>query len=119
MNLLGDYTATLTLKNDLGSDKKEFQVIKVVTDPASIEGVDANGDLRTYTVDDVLFLEVSEDGNYDVTVYNAAGQQVAAKSQFVSGGSFMRLAFGNAPGVYVVKVLANGNAVKSFKVVKN
>ncbi len=118
MNLLGDYTATLTLKNDLGSDKKEFQFIRVVEDPASIEGVDANNEMRTYTVDDVLFLEVSEDGNYDVAVYNAAGMQVAAKSQFINGGSYMRLSFGNTPGVYVVKVLVNGNAAKSFKVVK-
>lgn len=116
----GEYTATLTLSNDLGSDKKEFQFITVKDKSAAIDGVeaDATDGMRTYTVDDVLFLEVASDGDYDVKIYNVAGMQVAGKTQFVNAGSYMRLNFGGAAGVYLVKVNVNGAEAKTFKVVK-
>lgn len=116
----GEYTATLTLSNDLGSDKKEFQFITVKENSSAIEGVesDATEGMRTYTVDDALFLEVASDGDYDVKIYNVAGMQVAGKTQFVNAGSYMRLNFGGAAGVYLVKVNVNGAEAKTFKVVK-
>lgn len=114
----GDYTATLTLSNDLGSDKKEFQFIKV-GDPAGIDDIVADGgEMRTYTIDDVLYLEVVNNGFYNVDIYGVNGQLVASKAQNVAAGDFMRIALNGAPGVYVVNVACDGNKVKAFKVVK-
>lgn len=114
----GEYTATLTLSNDLGSDKKEFQFIKV-GDAAGIDDIVADGgEMRTYTIDDVLYLEVVNNGLYNVDVYGINGQLVASKAQNVAAGDFMRIALNGAPGVYVVNVACDGNKVKAFKVVK-
>ncbi|MBD5350930.1 MAG: T9SS type A sorting domain-containing protein [Bacteroides sp.] len=114
----GDYTANLTLKNDLGSDTKSFQFIHVGT-AAGIEDVVADGDeLKTYTVDDVLYLEVAEDGIYGVDVYGVNGQLSASKTQKVPAGYVMKLTLNGASGVYLVNVTEGGKVVKSFKVVK-
>ena len=114
----GEYTATLTLKNDLGSDTKTFQFIRV-GNAAGIEDVVADGDeLKTYTVDDVLYLEVAEDGIYGVDVYGVNGQLSASKTQKVPAGYVMKLTLNGASGVYLVNVTEGGKVVKSFKVVK-
>ena len=115
----GEYTATLTLSNDLGSDKKEFQFIKVIDKSQGIDeiGSDQN-EIRTYTIDDVLFLEVASSGEYSVDIFNVSGMQVASRTEHIDAGNYMRLGFGGTPGVYLVRVKINGKEVRAFKVIK-
>ncbi len=73
------------------------------------------GELRTYTVEGVLFVEFEEDGDYQVGVYNASGVLVAQKEAAVAAGQHMSLSLG-AKGVYVVKVMKEGKVVRTVKV---
>ena len=109
----GDYTVTLKLENPLGSDTKTYPVFKV----GDVDGVEENvaGELRTYTVEDILFVEFAEDGNYQVGVYNASGVLVAQKEAAVAAGQNMSISLG-AKGVYVVKVMKEGKVVRTVKV---
>ena len=109
----GDYTVTLKLENPLGSDTKTYPVFKV----GDVDGVEENvaGELRTYTVEDILFVEFAEDGNYQVGVYNASGVLVAQKEAAVAAGQNISISLG-AKGVYVVKVMKEGKVVRTVKV---
>lgn len=120
MEVPGEYTAKLTLSNDLGEHSKEFNVIKVNDKTQGIGDVvaDPNEGMRTYTVDDVMYLEVASDGDYTVEIFNTAGIRMAAKSQHIDAGSYMRLSFGGEKGVYLVNVRVDGRQAKTFKVVK-
>ena len=73
------------------------------------------GELRTYTVEGVLFVEFEEDGDYQVGVYNASGVLVAQKEAAVAAGQHMSRSLG-AKGVYVVKVMKEGKVVRTVKV---
>ena len=115
-SLPGEYTARLTLSNDLGSDSRTFQVIKVGEEGGINEIGAAN--MRTYTVDDQLFLEVAQSGNYAVSIYDLSGRQLAAKAERIEGGSYMRLTFRGLPGTYVVNVTRDGRPARAFKVIK-
>jgi hypothetical protein len=53
-----------------------------------------------------------------VSISAINGQTVAAKTQHVNAGDFMRLTINGAPGVYVVNVLRDGKQAKAFKVIK-
>lgn len=112
-----DYTAQLTLANDLGSDTRTFQFIKV-GDPGAIGEIAADGEMRTYVVDDVLFLDVATDGFYTVYIYDVNGRVVANSAQNVAAGDFMKLTINGNSGVYVVSVIKDGESTKNFKVVK-
>ena len=112
-----DYTAELTLANDLGSASRTFQFIKV-GDLGAIGDIAADGELRTYTIDDVLYLDVVADGLYNVSIFDINGRAVANKAQQVAAGDFMQITLNGAPGVYVVNVLRDGMKAKSFKVIK-
>ncbi len=109
----GDYTVSLTLENSLGYDQKKYPVF-MLTD--AIEDVNAEN-LSAYTVEDVLFVEFAESGNYQVSVFNAAGVQVAQKSAAATAGQNMRVTL-NVDGVYVVNVLKDGKPVRAIKVLK-
>lgn len=109
----GDYTVTLTLENTLGSDTKTYPVFKV----SGGDGVadEVMGDMRTYTVDGVLFVEFAEEGTYQVAVYNVSGMLVAEKEAAVAAGQNMSITLG-AKDVYVVKVMKEGKVVRAIKV---
>lgn len=112
-----DYTAELTLSNDLGSHSRTFQFIKV-GGPGAINEVAADADMRTYVVDDVLYLDVATDGFYTVYIYDVNGRVVANKSADVNAGDFMKLTINGNAGVYLVSVVKDGESTKNFKVVK-
>ena len=112
----GDYTVTLTLENTLGLDSKDYPVFSVI-DPTGIEEKEA-GELHTYTVDDVLFVEFAEDGNYQVAVYNVSGMLVTQKAEAIYAGQNMRITLGTN-GIYLIKVMKEGKEVRTIKVLKN
>ncbi len=112
----GEYTAVLTLTNDLGSDSKTFQFIKVGGD-AAVDEI-AQGELRTYTIDDTLYLEVVESGTYNVAIYALDGRTVTNATQTVASGDFMKVTVNGGRGIYVVKVTCDGKNVRNFKLNK-
>lgn len=113
----GDRTVTLTLENVLGSDSRDYPVF-TINEPVNIEDMDAAGELRTYTVENTLFVEFAEEGNYDVAVYTVSGMLAAQKAEAVSAGQNMRITLG-ASGIYLVKVMKDGKEVRTIKVLKN
>lgn len=113
----GDYTATVTLRNDLGSDSRTFQVIKVTGGGAAVEGIGAE-DVKVYTVGDTFYLDVTEGGNYNVAIYAADGRTVANVSRQVASGDMMKVNLNGATGVYVVKIARDGKTLRTVKVQK-
>lgn len=108
----GDYTATLTLENSLGSDQRTFQVIKVVV-PEGIEDVVAD-EVVTYAIEGAAVVEFAQDGNYKVAVYTVGGQKVAEKSAAIAAGQNMQVAI-NVEGTYILTVEKDGKLVRSVK----
>lgn len=108
----GDYTVTLTLENSLGSDQRTFQVIKVDAS-LGIENVE-NAELTAYAIDGVAIVEFAKEGNYNVTLYNVAGQKIAGKSATVAANDKMNIAISNK-GTYVLVIEQDGKTVRSVK----
>ena len=110
----GDYTVTLTLQNSLGSDSKTFSVITV--NDKDVVGIDSpsTGEARAYAVDGQAFLTFPEAGDYTVQVYNAAGQLVATKAAAITGSEHMTVRLGQQ-GAYIVRVVRNGEELRSIK----
>lgn len=113
-----DYTVTLTLANALGQDVKQYPVFTVTSKGGAIDGIGADSEgVEAYTVGDGLFVEFAEDGDYTVEVYNANGMLMAQKSQNMAAGQNMNIRLG-AQGVYIVRVLRNGELARTIKVVR-
>ncbi|MBR2638849.1 MAG: hypothetical protein IKD40_08425 [Bacteroidaceae bacterium] len=108
----GKYAVTLTLTNSHGSDSRTFQVI-TVGDPTGIENVEG-ADVATYVVEGAVIVNFAEAGNYNVSLYTAAGQLVAAKAVAVVAGDNAQLTMG-AKGTYVLVVEKDGKLVRSAK----
>ena len=111
----GDYEVTLTLKNAHGSDTRTFKVIKVKADPTGINGTEA-ADMKVYSVDRDVLLDIETAGNYLVQIYSTNGQLVAGKSLSVTGADNVRLHLG-AQGVYIVNVKKDGKTLRTVKLI--
>ena len=111
----GDYEVTLTLKNAHGSDTRTFKVIKVKADPTGINGTEAT-DMKVYSVDRDVLLDIETAGNYLVQIYSTNGQLVAGKSLSVNGADNVRLHLG-AQGVYIVNVKKDGKTLRTVKLI--
>ena len=108
----GEYAVTLTLSNSHGSDSRTFQVI-TVGDPTGVENV-ADAEVATYVVDGAVVVNFVEEGDYNVSLYTAAGQLVAAKAVSVAANGNAVLTMG-AKGTYVLVVEKDGKVVRSAK----
>ncbi|MBQ2122694.1 MAG: T9SS type A sorting domain-containing protein [Bacteroidaceae bacterium] len=111
----GDYEVVLTLANSLGSDQRTFRVISVVDDPSGISDATL-GEVAAYAVDGAVIVELVSAGNYDICVYNAAGQKVAAKQQAFVAGQKAQISLAK-PGVYVVSIAKDGKQLRSVKLI--
>ena len=112
----GDYSVTLTLANSLGQDVRTFQVIKVNGEQGGIADA-TNGSADAYVVGDKVFVDFAEAGNYNVRVYNVAGQVVASKAQHLSAGQKMELTLGQV-GAYVLNIEQDGKTLRSVKLIR-
>jgi hypothetical protein len=112
----GDYEVDLTLSNSLGSAKRTFRVISVADVPTGITGASGN-EVAAYTVDGGVIVDLADGGNYSIQVYNAAGQQVAAKSQQFAAGQQVKVALGQ-PGVYLVTIAKDGKQLRTVKLIR-
>ena len=109
----GDYEVTLTLKNAHGSDTRTFKVIKVKEKPTGINDAAAS-EMKVYTIDRDVLLDMETAGNYQVQVFSTGGQLVAGKTVSVNGSESVRLHLG-AQGVYIVNVKKDGKTLRTVK----
>ena len=114
----GKFPITVVATNSWGSITKTIEDYMVVT---SIEGVDAEAGYMVYPkpfegTANVLF---AQDGLFEVTVFAADGKLVANDAFDVRAGELREISLASAEqGVYVVVIMKEGVAVRSFKIKK-
>ena len=114
----GKYPVTLVATNSWGSVSKTISDYIVVT---SIEDVAGEGGYMVYPnpfegTANVLF---AEDGLFEVAVFAADGKLVGNNAFDVRAGEVREISIADmADGVYVVVILKEGKAIRSFKIVK-
>ena len=114
----GKFPITLVASNSWGSATKTITDYIVVT---SIEDVAGEGGYMVYPkpfegTANVLF---AENGLFEVAVFAADGKMVANNAFEVRAGEVREVSIADAgSGVYVVVILKEGKAVRSFKIVK-
>ena len=109
----GIYDVTLTLTNSYGSDSKTFKSITVCTGATGIEDATLEG-TEVMVENGVAIVNFASAGHYNVRVYNAAGQLVASKAQFMTEGQHAQIALGHA-GVYVLQIEKDGQTLANVK----
>lgn len=112
----GLYNVTVTLSNPHGSDSKTYSYIQI-GDGTGIADVTAD-ELRAYSVGDVVYLEFAAAGDYNVQVYNIAGQLVAAKAAELTSSDRMQVRLPMV-GAYVLRVFRDGKEVKALKLLRD
>ena len=114
----GKFPIKVVATNSWGSTTKTIEDYMVVT---SIEGVDAEAGYMVYPnpfegTANVLF---AQDGLFEVAVFAADGKLVANDAFEVRAGELREISLASAePGVYVVVIMKEGVAVRSFKIKK-
>lgn len=114
----GKFPISLTASNSWGSTTKTITDYIVVT---AIDDVNAETGYMIYPntfngTADVLF---AADGIYDIAIFSADGKQVAKDVFEARAGELRTISIANlAEGVYVVAIIKEGKAVRSFKIKK-
>ena len=114
----GSFPITVVATNSWGSTTKTIDDYMVVT---SVEDVVGEGGYMVYPkpfegTANVLF---AEDGLFEVAVFAADGKLVGNDAFEVRAGEVREVSIANAEsGVYVVVILKEGKAIRSFKIVK-
>ena len=112
------YSVTLTANNSWGSVSKTLTDYIVIT---SIDDVNAEAGYMIYPKPfensaDILF---SENGIYDVKVFATDGKEVANDTFEARAGELRTVSLSSlSEGVYVVTILKDGKALRSFKIVR-
>lgn len=112
----GDYKLTLTLENGYGSATADYPVFKVI-DPASVNDVLVDGDIAAYSNADAIFVQVEQDGQYELTVYDMQGRIVATRAAALVAGQLMQVKAHNDN--YIVKVRKDGRDLRTIKLRKH
>ena len=114
----GKFPVTVVANNSWGSTTRTITDYIVVT---AIDDVNAEAGYMIYPKAfdgsaDVLF---AEDGTFDVAVFAADGKLVSNSKVEVRAGELRTVSLaGLSEGVYVVTILKEGKAVRSFKIKK-
>ena len=114
----GKFPITVVATNSWGSTAKTIEDYIVVT---SIEDVAGEGGYMVYPKPfegsaNVLF---AVDGLFEVAVFAADGKLVANNAFEVRAGEVREISLADAKaGIYVVTILKEGKAIRSFKIVK-
>ena len=111
----GSYDVTLTLSNPHGQASRTFSVI-TVGNGTGINGTEAS-ELKAYTVGEDAVIEFAEAGNYEVSVFNTAGQVEARKGATLNAGNVMNVHLAKA-GIYLVNVKKDGKTVRTVKLIR-
>ena len=101
-------------RGDLGGDAQKARGVRVlgVVVVELVGGEDLSHDAG-------LEFVVAEDGTFDVAVFAADGKLVSNSKVEVRAGELRTISLANLDkGVYVITILKDGNAVRSFKIKK-
>ena len=114
----GKFPITVVATNSWGSTTKTIEDYMVVT---SISDVDAEAGYMVYPkpFDGTANVLFAEDGLFEVAVFAADGKLVANDAFDVRAGELREISLASAEqGVYVVVIMKEGVAVRSFKIKK-
>ena len=112
------YSVTLTASNSWGSASKTLTDYIVIT---SVEDVNSEAGYMIYPKPfensaDILF---SENGIYDVKVFTTDGKEAASDTFEARSGELRTVSLNSlSEGVYVVTILKECKALRSFKIVR-
>ena len=112
------YSVTLTASNSWGSASKTLTDYIVIT---SVEDINSEAGYMIYPKPfensaDILF---SENGIYDVKVFTTDGKEAASDTFEARSGELRTVSLNSlSEGVYVVTILKEGKALRSFKIVR-
>jgi PKD repeat protein len=114
----GKFPITLVATNSWGSTTKTITDYIVVT---SIDDVDDEAGYMVYPkpFDGTANVLFAEDGLFEVAVFAADGKLVGNDAFEVRAGEVREVSIADVEsGVYVVVILKEGKAIRSFKIVK-
>lgn len=115
----GAYSATLTLANGWGEDKKTFNYVTIKNLSSGVNEVkDIHYSVYPNPFVDELYVRFENAGSYDVKVNTLTGQLVSQHALEVSDDQFVNIAIKGASGTYLVSIYEKGKLLKSVKVVK-
>lgn len=106
------YTAELTLKNQLGEDKKTFSYIKIIN-PDRVEEISSD-EVKTYVVDKNLVVETSQSGNYEISVCGIDGQIISSLRTELKAGNKISVSL-PASGIYMMRIIYENKTLNPLK----
>jgi hypothetical protein len=98
----GNYTVSVTLENDYGSDSRTFPIFTVDEFGTGIDDIAADN-LQVYTVGSDILISIPTTADYLVTVANTSGRNVATRSFSADTGSTLRLHLPH-PDIYILTI---------------
>ncbi|MBO7316041.1 MAG: T9SS type A sorting domain-containing protein, partial [Paludibacteraceae bacterium] len=112
------YKAKLTLANSWGSDSREVEMIDAAV--KLDEAGEVIEDLSVYPnpFAESLYIRFIEKGEYEMEVFNLAGQKVQSKLFGVEKYETVSLNLSGEAGMYIVRLKKDGKYIKSFKLEK-
>lgn len=116
----GTWPVTLTISNSWGTTTKTITDYIVVTSSTGIDNVANENGYIVYPKPfrDKVSLLFTQDGDYQVKVFDAAGKLTGAATCEARSGEACEMALNGPAGTYIVTVLKDGQCVRSFKVSK-
>ncbi len=111
----GQYTASLTLRNDLGSDTRTYSFINVGED-SGVEMADGENDKVYVTGKDVI-LSTSFTGEYKIALYDLQGRVIASRNCVIEEPSQRILLTLPETGMYLMTISRNGVKLPGYKLI--
>ncbi len=117
-NTAGTYPVTLTVTNSWGSATKTINDYIVVKSSTGIDNVKTSEGYMIYPrpFEGKVALLFAEEGNFEVSAFDAAGRLAARRAYQAMQGEVGELSLQGAHGTYVVVITKDGKAVRSVKV---
>ncbi len=112
----GQYNATLTLRNDLGSDSRTYNFINV-TDPSGVELSGDESEEKVFVTGRDIILSTSKTGEYTVELFDMNGRNlISCNCVIEETGQRILLTLPDA-GIYIVNLRRNGEKLPGYKLI--
>lgn len=111
----GSYTASLTLRNDLGSDTRSYEVISV-GELSGIEDASVEDCSSVVVNGREVILSVAADGDYRIEVFDMEGRRVASRESGLTSGQSLLLSLPSS-GIYILNVNRDSSYRSTHKII--
>lgn len=112
----GDYTASLTLRNDLGSDSRDYSCI-VIGDTSGADTIDNIEERAILSIDGrSAVLTVASDGDYAIRLFDTSGRIVKMYESRLAVGDNLLVTLPSA-GIYLLDVVRDGKNHTTYKLI--